>query len=372
VPKLCNKPGTARVEWQPVEYKKYTARNNPEKVSAMNPADLSAFLDTLIRHKVKLSTMIWGPPGIGKSSIVAQTAAAHGLDCIDLRLSQLAPTDLRGLPVAENGISRWYPPEFLPRDGEGVLFLDEINLAPPTMQGMAQQLILDRRVGSYTVPDGWFIWAAGNRHEDRAAVFEMPAPLANRFLHLDIAPDLESFKTFGLTNGVHEQVIAFLAFRPALLHKSDPQQPAWPSPRSWVMASELHRLGLDIGAAVGPATAVEFGAYVALYGRLPDLERILEGSGNGILFPEEPSVRYAVTVGLTARAGDARRAYHAFRWLTNTASVEWVQLCATDLFRQMRSRGQMAALQQLIAADDVVQEWLLEHAQLMESNDHAV
>ena len=333
----------------------------------MNPADLSVFLNTLIRHQVKLSAMIWGPPGIGKSSIVAQTAAAHGLDFVDLRLSQLAPTDLRGLPVADDGVARWYPPEFLPRDGAGILFLDEINLAPPTMQGMAQQLILDRRVGSYSVPDRWFIWAAGNRHEDRAAVFEMPAPLANRFLHVEIAPDLESFKAFALTSGVHEQIVAFLAFRPTLLHKSDPQQPAWPSPRSWVMASELHRIGLDVGAAIGAATAVEFNAYVALYSSLPDLEQILQGQGAGIAFPEEPSVRYATTVGLTARAADARTAYQAFRWLAQVASVEWVQLCATDLFRSMRAKGQMAELHALIAQDTLLQEWLIEHQQLMEA-----
>ena len=100
----------------------------------MKPAELADYLRQLIKHDLKLSTMIWGPPGIGKSSIVAQTAAKHGMDCVDLRLSQLAPTDLRGLPVADNGISRWFPPEFLPRDGAGVLFLDEINLAPPAMQ----------------------------------------------------------------------------------------------------------------------------------------------------------------------------------------------------------------------------------------------
>ena len=87
---------------------------------------------------------------------------------------------------------------------------DEINLAPPTMQGMAQQLILDRRVGSYTVPENWFIWAAGNRSEDRAAVFDMPAPLANRFLHLQVQPDFESFKDYALATGVHEQIVAFL------------------------------------------------------------------------------------------------------------------------------------------------------------------
>src|SRR5690349_8039975 len=134
----------------------------------MTPEALSRFLQRLVEHRLMFSTMIWGPPGIGKSSIVAQTAQAYNMEMIDLRLSQLAPTDLRGLPVAEHGISRWYPPEFLPREGRGILFLDELNLAPPAMQGMAQQLILDRRVGNYTVPDQWFIWAAGNRKEDRA------------------------------------------------------------------------------------------------------------------------------------------------------------------------------------------------------------
>jgi MoxR-like ATPase len=358
-----------RVVWLPKDWRcaQHYAATDSKEVETMNPADLSVFLNTLIRHQLKLSAMIWGPPGIGKSSIVAQTAAAHGLDFIDLRLSQLAPTDLRGLPVAGDGVARWYPPEFLPREGAGVLFLDEINLAPPTMQGMAQQLILDRRVGSYTVPDGWFIWAAGNRHEDRAAVFEMPAPLANRFLHIEIAPDLESFKAFALANDVHEHIIAFLSFRPTLLHKSDSQQPAWPSPRSWVMASELHRIGLDVGAAIGAGTAVEFNAYVALYSSLPDLERILDGQGAGIAFPEEPSVRYATTVGLTARAADARAAYHAFGWLAQVASVEWVQLCATDLFRSMRAKGQMAELHALIAEDALLQEWLVEHQRLMEA-----
>jgi MoxR-like ATPase len=120
----------------------------------MNPQALANYLDGLVRHRIMLSTMIWGPPGIGKSSVVAQTAGAHGLGFIDVRLSQLAPTDLRGLPVPENGISRWYPPEFLLRDGAGILFLDELNLASPTMQGMAQQLILEHSVCVY-LTDGY-------------------------------------------------------------------------------------------------------------------------------------------------------------------------------------------------------------------------
>lgn len=334
----------------------------------MKPAELARYLEGLIQHQLKLSTMIWGPPGIGKSSIVAQTAAAHNLPCIDVRLSQLAPTDLRGLPVAdtETGLARWYPPEFLPREGAGVLFLDELNLAPPTMQGMAQQLILDRRVGSYTVPTGWFIWAAGNHKEDRASVFDMPAPLANRFLHLEVEPDFDSFKNYALAKGLHEHILAFLSFRPMLLHKLDHQQTAWPSPRSWEMASQLHQAGLDVAAALGTTTAAEFEAYLAVYGRLPDLARILEGEGDELSFPEEPSVRYATTIGLTTRATDAPLAYQAFRWLTRAAPMEWVQLCAMDLFRIMRAKGQMKALTQLIAQDAQLQAFIQEYQQVLE------
>jgi MoxR-like ATPase len=126
----------------------------------MTPAELKNYLATLIDRDLKLSVMLWGPPGIGKSSIVAQLAAERGLELVDLRLGQLSPTDLRGLPVAKDGTAVWYPPEFLPRKGRGILFLDELNMAPPTLQGIAQQLILDRRVGSYSVPEGWFLWAA--------------------------------------------------------------------------------------------------------------------------------------------------------------------------------------------------------------------
>jgi hypothetical protein len=239
------------------------------------------------------------------------------------------------------------------------------------MQGIAQQLILDRKVGSYSVPDGWYIWAAGNRKEDRAAVFDMPAPVANRFLHVEVGPDFESFKAYALANGVHEQILAFLSFRPALLHKLDPQQPAWPSPRSWAMASDLHRAGLDVAAAIGAATATEFRAYVELYSNLPDLERVLAGEGDGIPFPAEPSIRYATTVGLTARANDAQAAYHAFRWLAASAAPEWVQLCAADLFRQMRAKNEMRRLSRLIARDPLLEQWIEDVQRLLAGDNGA-
>lgn len=324
----------------------------------MTPAELKSYLSTLIQRDLKLSVMLWGPPGIGKSSIVHQLAREHSLELTDLRLGQLSPTDLRGLPVAKDGTAVWYPPEFLPRTGRGILFLDELNMAPPTLQGIAQQLILDRRVGSYVVPEGWFIWAAGNRKEDRAAVFDMPAPLANRFLHLEARPDFDSFRAYALERSVHADVLAFLSYRPGLLHKMDPQLVAWPSPRSWEMASRLHAAALDVAPAVGEAPASEFHAFVKLGTNLPDIEAILSGRGDAFSFPTEPSQRYALVVGMSTRAQNAAAGADGLRWLVDKATSEWVQLYASNVMTRLRALGQIGALVQRIDQDPKLRAFL--------------
>ncbi|MEY3870395.1 MAG: AAA family ATPase [Microcoleaceae cyanobacterium] len=331
----------------------------------MTPAALKKYLNNLIAKNIKISTMIWGAPGIGKSSIVSQVSRGHKMDFVDVRLSQLAPTDLRGLPVAEEGISKWYPPEFLPRAGNGILFLDELNMAPPAMQGVAQQLILDRRVGSYQVPEGWYVWAAGNRKEDRAAVFDMPSPLANRFLHLQVEPDFESFKSYAIATKIHEHIMAFLSFRPNLLHKIDHQKPTWPSPRSWVMANQLHKAKLDISPAIGEETTAEFNAFLQVYQNLPDLTLIFSGKGDKIPFPQEPSVRYAITIALAVRSSDVTEAYNAFVWMSQVATPEWVRLFVLDLFRQMRVKGKMGVLATMAQKNPLLQQFLKEFQTLL-------
>jgi hypothetical protein len=330
----------------------------------MTPLELRTYLDRLVAERVPLSTMLWGPPGIGKSSIVAQVAAAHRMDFVDVRLSQLAPTDLRGLPVPDGTTVRWLPPDFLPQSGAGILFLDELNLAPPAMQGIAQQLILDRKVGSYTVPRDWFVWAAGNRKEDRASVFDMPAPLANRFLHLSVAPDLESFRAYGLAAGVDERILAFLSFRPTLLHHPDPQQSAWPSPRTWEMAGRLLAADLAIAPAVGDGPAAEFDAYSAVYRSLPDLDAVLAGQGDAIAFPKEPSVRYATVIGLTARFQSPEQAAAALAWLHAGAGAEWLGLFAVDAFRLLRARGELGPLAAAIQKDPALARQIADSGRL--------
>ena len=335
----------------------------------MNPNQLSTYLQTVLSAEVRLSLMIWGPPGIGKSSIVAQAAAEAGLGFIDVRLSQLAPTDLRGLPVpdrdaAGGGVSRWFPPEFLPREGRGVLFLDELNMAAPSMQGVAQQLILDRRVGSYVLPDGWFVWAAGNRKEDRASVFDMSAPLANRFVHLEVVPDLESFKAFAIREGVSERIISFLSFRTDLLHKVDPTRPAWPSPRSWCMADRLIRAGLPADGALGPAAWAEYRAYLKTYDALPDLEAILAGRGGEIPCPGEVSAKYATVIGLAVRARSGSDAVHAFRWVSGRMNTEWARTLIQDMLRSMQSKGLQGPLAVALRDEPAFRTFLADYREL--------
>jgi hypothetical protein len=330
----------------------------------MTPSELKNYLLSLVSNNVDISAMIWGAPGIGKSSIVKQISEMQKIDFVDVRLSQLAPTDLRGLPVPENGITYWAPPEFLPREGKGILFMDEINMAPPAMQGVAQQLILDRRVGNYTVPDGWYIWAAGNRKVDRASVFDMPAPLANRFIHLEVEPCIDNFRLYAFQQNLSEKLIGFIAFRQDLLHKMLPGEASWPSPRSWEMANKLYQAGLNIEPAVGVSAAAEYYAYIELIESIPDITAIVAGKKKPE-FPEDVSLRYATVMSLVAQSTTVENTLNTLRWLTEKASPEWVQLYATDAFPLLREKSLMDQVQALIMKEKNLKDFLVSYAQMM-------
>ena len=147
----------------------------------MKPSRVSETIDQLFA--TRWAIFLWGPPGAGKSSIVREAAGKRQIPLVDIRAALLDPTDIRGIPAVVGGTAIWCPPSFLPTADSkpGILFLDELSAAPPLVQASLYQLVLDRRVGEYQLPEGWRIIAAGNRAADRSVSYRMPAALANRF-----------------------------------------------------------------------------------------------------------------------------------------------------------------------------------------------
>ena len=317
----------------------------------------------MIENKVKHSVFIWGAPGIGKSSAVTQVAKDKELELIDLRISQLAPTDIRGLPYTKNGRAHFAPPSFLPTDGEGILFLDELNMASPSVMGIAQQLILDRQVGDYKVPEGWFIVAAGNRTEDRAAISQMPAPVANRFIHFHIDSSLDSWKEYAIGAGINEKILAFLNFRPQLLYNFEKNQSAWPSPRSWEFANTLLNIDLSIESAVGSGAASEFYAYQTIYTELPNVDLIFDGED--IPVPHEPSLIYAVCGALINRAKTADNVFKGLKWLMKGTTEDYVGLYMSDAMIALKAKNLQGAFIKIVSKDSDTKDFMKKYQELL-------
>ncbi len=301
----------------------------------MKPSEIVNALATLIT--VEQPAFLWGPPGVGKSQIVAQVAAESGLALVDIRAVLLDPVDLRGLPRFDDaGRTVWCPPSFLPVQGRGILFLDELNAAPPLVQAACYQLVLDRRLGEYELPAGWTVIAAGNRETDKAVTHRIPSALANRMVHLDVDPDLEDWLTWAKKAGIDARLCAFLQFRPRLLHAFDPKRndKAFPSPRSWEFVSRIlsaHPSALTLEAllrgTVGEGAAAEFCAFLRQYSSMPDADAVLANPG-GIHLPEDPAVICALCESVARKA--AEEVMPEFAVLASRLPVEFGVLLMRD------------------------------------------
>jgi len=250
--------------------------------------EINKSLNKLIEAQIPV--FVWGSPGIGKSSIIKQIAMDKGLEFVDLRLSLLDPTDLKGIPFFDKDSNQavWASPNFLPKNPntKGILFLDEINTAPPSVQASAYQLVLDRKVGDYELPKGWSIVAAGNHESDRGVVYRMPPPLSNRFVHLSMEVSFEDWKSWAYRSEIESSIIAFLHYDSAKLFDFDPSknQKSFPTPRSWEYVNKILHSGIEhsllletISGAVGSESATAFMAFRKVMDRLPDIEKLLEG-----------------------------------------------------------------------------------------------
>lgn len=255
-------------------------------------------------RRTGVPTLVFGPPGVGKSQQVHQ--AAEGDPVIDIRLSMLDPVDLRGLPIVADGRVAWARPDFLPEEGKGILLFDELNTAPVAVQNAALQLILDRRCGPHRLGDGWYIVACGNRASHRAHVNPLSAPLRNRFAIVEYEPSVERWTRWAYAHGVHGHVIAFLNFSPShLVGEASDEYANFASPRSWERVSAFLHAGVEgaeaVTSLVGRGSAVAFTAYRKEIAAMPDIDRMLEGRSDWKHDPKRLSVSFAVAVELAGR-----------------------------------------------------------------------
>ena len=309
----------------------------------MKPKRVKEILNKALEDPTAIQPLhIWGPPGIGKSAIPKQVCEEKQVGFVDMRLAQRDPTDLRGIPAVIDGKARWLPPPELPTDhfcldcqrvlqdistekrgikgkfcpfcgsdkltDKGILFLDEMTSAPPLTQASAYQLTLDRRIGEYILPKGWYIIAAGNRIEDRAVVYRMSTALANRFVHLDFQVNLDNWIEWALLNQIDSNIIAFIHWRGGDLlfaFKPDSNEKAFATPRTWEYASKVLKLcskgslAETLEGTVGKGATAEFMSFLKVQTELPDINTIFKGDN---FVPKRIDLKYALISALATKA----------------------------------------------------------------------
>lgn len=327
--------------------------NKIDTVSTVSPSRLKIAIAHSINRKRPL--FIWGPPGIGKSDIVAEVARSQGRPLIDIRLPLMEPTDMRGIPYLadvkvydakgvlvkdEQGVQltekvfTWSNPSDLPTDpnSRALVFFDEMSAAPPSVQVATYQIILNRRIGSYKMPEGVAIIAAGNRVKDKGVAYNMPLPLANRFSHLTLETNAADWTEWALLNRVHKDIVGYLSFQPNDLYNFNPgnESYAFATPRSWYFSSELLSDTLDNGdivdtsmpddvlgdiikGTIGEGPGVKFMTYRKQAANLPNAKDILNGKVTK-LTSKQIDIMYALTTAMAYELVDsAERAQRAMK-----------------------------------------------------------
>lgn len=343
----------------------------------LTPSQVGQAVETLI--DLRRPGFIWGPPGIGKSELIEGIAQRRGIELRDVRLGTMDPTEVKGFPVPNiaDNVMHWLPPDFLPpmfveremlsdvkgkalyqndsgdglvyedgkpykgkaaptvklvqvpNDSEGILFMDELNQAPPMTQAAAYQLLLNRKIGEYELPAGWAMMAAGNRETDRANAQRMPSALALRLVHIDMLPSIDDWSAWAVQHPdqVSVPLLAFLRFKPDLLHKFDPRRRVSPNPRSWIFTDSIAESDLpaEISLAlqqgtVGEAEAAEYVAFRGMMSELPTVDQV-KLNPDGTAIPNNISAKFGIIAAL-ARA-NTKDIYPRIKKYIDRFDPEW-------------------------------------------------
>ena len=255
--------------------------------------------------------MVWGAPGVGKSTIVKSLAKEMGVGFVDVRLAQMESIDIRGLPLPDKDAHcvQWLPSSIFPRDNDkgGIIFLDELSAAPKDVQVASYELILDRQLGGgdiYKVPSKWVIVAAGNRSCDRAVSTTMSSALANRMMHLEIEANAEDWVAWAVAHDIHPTVVGFINFKPQLLLSVDDQnlERGFPTPRSWERVSEMCKilknevlLRKAVYGLIGVPAGQQFMEFYKLSSEMDNVLDMMLDEKKPVKVPSRDDLKYAMT-----------------------------------------------------------------------------
>lgn len=294
------------------------------RIQHVTPILVKRYLNEATRRR---TVFLRGKSGIGKSDVVYQTSellSKHIPDwrgVVDLRLAQCDPTDLRGVPHVVDGRTVWARPDFLPQEGSGILFLDEITSAAPAVQSTAYQLTLTPE--DFGIPSTWMIIAAGNNKSDRGVTYNLAAPLQNRMCDIQVSTSLDDFRNYAITKDIHPAILAFVSDRPDMLHKFEGgnEIKPFPSPRSWFAVSDVLDLDIPlqdrielIRGDIGDEAGMMFETHMRTWESMPRIDDIL--AGRDVPMPKELNVVYCVAMGLATRV-DSENLDRAWNFLSN-------------------------------------------------------
>jgi len=319
----------------------------------MRLTDAHQIISSAIKHNIELSAreekardaeyvipMLWGPPGVGKTTLINDLAVELGIERHTVILAQYDAGELGGFPMLMDSLHgkrmTRARPAWLPDKGTGVLILDEFPQSPLANQNIAAQLINERRVGEHELGSGWTIVTAGNDIKHRAGTNQMPSHVKDRVLHLDIEADANTALDYFNKNTFNPELTGFIRYRPEWLHKFDPDQKACPTPRSWERVNSVLGWGMEasqeqwaIAGLVGAPAAADFSGFLRVFRELPDPDAPLKDPDNAVI-PDDPSVLYALMASLSARV-EGKTIRNLMKYLDRVPGKEFVACCVRDM-----------------------------------------
>lgn len=261
---------------------------------------------------------IEGSPGGGKTTLVHEVAQSLGVGFIEVHMPTMLVEDF-GVPnmASKSETFDYKLPDWFPAESRtdipdsGILLFDDRNQADADLQKVFANICQARKLHGVPLKKGWQVISTGNRQSDRAGANRVLSHLRNRETVYEFETHLDDWRGWALDHGVKSEVVAFIGFRPNLLHDFDPKRDQNPTPRAWVEGVSAV-LGVvpqeaeyeSFCGAVGEGAAAEFSGFIKIYRKLPNPDAVLMHPDTADV-PTDPATKYALSGAIAERASDS-------------------------------------------------------------------